>query len=126
MDTIKNKGIYLEYNYPYKAKNQTCKNSNAQKLKISSYTDVKDYDLMGFIKALHKQPVTVAYYVSSKFFSYKSGIIDVDDNAMCPKNITGTNHAVMASGYGFNPDKSRRSTLKTKLKSVTIEIKMGD
>ena len=60
---------------------------------------------MGFIKALHKQPVTVAFYVSNKFFNYSSGIIDVDDEQMCPSSVTGTNHAVLATGYGFDPDK---------------------
>ena len=52
-----------------------------------------------FIKALHKQPVVVAFYVSNKFFSYKEGIINHKDNAMCPSNKNGTNHAVLAVGY---------------------------
>lgn len=56
-----------------------------------------------FIKALHKQPVPVAFYVSNKFFSYSSGIIDPNNTQFCP-NVNGTNHAVLAVGYHINKD----------------------
>lgn len=54
-----------------------------------------------FIRALHHQPVTVAFFVSNNFFNYQSGILDSDDIAICP-NTTSINHAVLATGYRIN------------------------
>ncbi len=54
------------------------------------------------IRAVHRQPVTVAFYVSKKFFSYKSGIINHHDSSMCPKNSNSINHAVLLVGYTLN------------------------
>lgn len=54
--------------------------------------------MYSFIRALHRQPVTVAFHVSSKFYQYQSGIMDSDDLTICP-NTSNVNHAVLATGY---------------------------
>lgn len=54
-----------------------------------------------FLKKLHYQPITIAFYVSNKFFNYKSGIISASDLEMCPDN-TSVNHAVLAVGYRYS------------------------
>lgn len=59
-----------------------------------------------FLKKLHRQPITIAFYVSSKFYSYGGGVIPYDDIATCPManntSDTRVNHAVLAVGYRYS------------------------
>ena len=105
MNYINNNGINYEYHYPYTASNGTCQSADSGVFNILGYTDLPSRNLYEFIKALHTQPVPIAFKVVSSFYSYSSGIID--SNNMCPPATydgTGTNHAVLAVGYYLNPD----------------------
>lgn len=107
MKQARDYGIDSEFFYPYIAADQACKNTGNPLFKIKSFSSIPSNDMYELIRAIHKRPVTVAFWVSSKFQNYSNGIIDPSDSVMCPNN-NKTNHAVVAVGYhlDINPSKS--------------------
>jgi len=96
------KGSHPETQYPYTAKNGTCKVLTTPSVKISSFTVVKPKSLVELLKAIAKGPVAVSYYAAFDFYDYKSGIYN---HKLGCKTATTVNHAVLAVGYDLNPTK---------------------
>ena len=88
---IHDKGIAQDKDYPYVAKDQTCKTIQVSKLKISGYTDVQSCDTL--IQALKDRPISVAVDATS-WSGYKTGIL-----VNCGKNV---NHGVLLFGVNDN------------------------
>ncbi len=104
MEYITNTKVTIENNYPYAAEVQSCSRNKflEPKYKIKNFTHIESYNMYQLIRAVHLQPVTVAFYASNKFFDYEEGVIDHHDYDMCPPAIKGTNHAVLLVGYTLN------------------------
>jgi len=93
---VKNNGVFLESDYPYTAKQASCKKSS--KSAKSGYTVTGYGQLSGGENALkaavEKQSVTVAVDASN-WYLYQSGIFD--KSSKCSGRV---NHAVNVVGYG--------------------------
>ena len=91
---VRDKGLSLQTEYPYKAVDQSCKTTGSNKFKISGYTDVPANSAAQLKAALNKQPVSVAVQADSTVFrNYKSGVVT---GTACG---TSLNHGVLAVGY---------------------------
>jgi C1A family cysteine protease len=91
---IKAGGQELTTDYPYTAKDSTCKFVKTKSAgTIKKYTDVAQNDCNGLVKALNQQPVSVAI-AANAIMNYQKGVFKV---TTCG---TGLNHGVTAVGYG--------------------------
>ena len=90
-------GMCLETDVPYLAKNQKC-SEMPQCETVASFSycfDVASNNQVDLLKAVSKQPVSIAIEADTKVFQfYKSGIIDSGD---CGTNL---DHGVLIVGYG--------------------------
>lgn len=91
-----NGGITTEANYPYRGRQMNCQNTQVSSnvVSISGYEDVPKDDERSLMKAVAKQPVSVAIEASSRDFQlYTDGIYNGD----CGTHL---NHGVDIVGYG--------------------------
>ncbi|XP_022847739.1 senescence-specific cysteine protease SAG39-like [Olea europaea var. sylvestris] len=97
---IKNHGLTTESNYPYAGTDDTCNNKkeSSHAAKITGYEDVPANSESALLKAVAKQPVSVAIDASgSDFQFYKSGVFTGECG-------TDLDHGVTAVGYGTASD----------------------
>jgi len=93
---VKNKGLCTEDDYPYVAKEQSCKASKCSSdpnARIAGWKNVKANNEVELKNAVAQQPITVALDASQAFMDYQSGVFD----GSCTTSI---NHAVVVVGYG--------------------------
>jgi len=91
---ISNKGITSEDDYPYKAKDGTCKGGMKAAATISNYVDVTAGSSSKLQAALNIGPVSIAIEADQNAFQfYSSGIF----SGTCGANL---DHGVLAVGYG--------------------------
>jgi len=91
---VKDKGLSLQTDYPYKGVDASCKTTTGTKFKISGFTDVPANSAAQLKAAIAKNPVSVAIQADSAVFrNYKSGVIT---GTACGTNL---NHGVLAVGY---------------------------
>jgi len=92
---ISNKGLTNEDQYPYTARDGSCRASNVTSVAtISSFVDTKRGDEDDLQRAVTLGPVSVAIAASGSAFQfYKSGILDD------PSCGTRLDHGVLAVGY---------------------------
>ena len=88
-------GLCAETDYPYEAQNEDCSKSDCElRVKISSYKDVPKSNEDELLKALLKQPISVAVEADKTGFQfYKSGVF----SGRCGTNL---DHAILLVGYG--------------------------
>jgi len=85
----------LSKDYPYTAKDGSCKASKSKEIvKTSGYTWVSPKSDKQLKAAIAKQPTSVSVNSSTDFHHYTSGILN-DKNCG-----SSTNHAIVAVGYG--------------------------
>lgn len=91
-----NRGLTTEANYPYNGVDGSCntKKANAHAASINGYEDVPANNEASLLKAVSKQPVSVAIDASGQDFQFNSSGV-----------FTGTcgtelDHGVTAVGYG--------------------------
>ncbi|KAK9132072.1 hypothetical protein Scep_011600 [Stephania cephalantha] len=97
---ISNKGLNTETNYPYKAADATCnaKEASTHAVQITGYEDVPANSEAALLKAVAKQPVSVAIEASGFGFQfYSSGVF----TGPCGTQL---DHGVTAVGYGVSDD----------------------
>ncbi|KAJ0083114.1 hypothetical protein Patl1_10394 [Pistacia atlantica] len=97
---IKNKGLTTETRYPYQGVDGTCSKSKAGSpaAKITGYEDVPANSEAALLKAVAKQPVSVAIDAGeSDFQHYSSGVFTGECG-------TELDHGVTAVGYGTADD----------------------
>ena len=98
LDYIRDKGINLEKDYPYKARDGQCKDiSGKGAFKIKEWIKV-EAGPNNMVDILRKQPTTASFHVQGDFMSYKSGVYN-------PKSCPGNrNHAVNAIGFDLDAE----------------------
>ena len=97
LDYIMTEGMKFETEYPYHAKDETCKYTDKSRLQynIDSYADVEPENEEAFLSALSTGPLSVAIEADTwAFQSYNKGILN--DAAGCGTQL---DHAVLAVGY---------------------------
>lgn len=97
---IKNGGLTTEANYPYTAADGTCNThkSGSHAATITGYEDVPANSEAALLKAVAKQPVSVAIDAGGFAFQfYSSGVFTGDCG-------TDLDHGVAAVGYGTTSD----------------------
>jgi len=87
----KNGGPCSQADYPYTARDGTCKKGCKPVFTITGAVTAKGEDKL--VSLLNVQPVSVAIDASSSFSSYKSGVYSG------PCSSSSINHAVLAVGY---------------------------
>ena len=88
------KGVETESDYPYTAKDGTCKFSSAMIVgKIRAYIRIAQQDCQGLLETLANQPVSVAI-AAQAIQSYTGGIFN---NPLCGTKL---DHGVTATGFG--------------------------
>lgn len=94
LDYVKQNGLESEQDYPYTAKDGTCKYDASKVVtKIASYVSVHgDKDIENLVG--NKGPTSV-YVDATDFQTYKSGILD--GNVRC--SSSSYNHAVLIAGF---------------------------
>jgi len=91
---IKNGGIAAEGDYPYTARDGSCKTVKSAST-ITAYKDVAQGDEAALLEALKMGPVSVAIEADQMCFQfYHSGVLN---DASCGTNL---DHGVLAVGYG--------------------------
>ncbi|XP_073282639.1 senescence-specific cysteine protease SAG39-like, partial [Primulina huaijiensis] len=95
---IRNKGLSTEANYPYKGVNAMCntKKESSRVAKITGYEEVPANDESALLKAVAKQPVSVAIDGNGKNFQFYAGGIYTGECG------TQLDHGVTVVGYGTN------------------------
>ncbi|KAF6174153.1 hypothetical protein GIB67_033685 [Kingdonia uniflora] len=91
-----NGGLHMEDDYPYLMEEGTCEEKREELgvVTINGYEDVPENDEESLLKALSKQPVSVAIEASSRNFQlYSGGVFD----GHCGTDL---DHGVAAVGYG--------------------------
>ena len=90
-----NKGLCLESQYPYQAKQGECKKSECEHFNpISGYNDVKQNSEISLEMAVSKGPVSIAIEADQFHFQfYKNGVF----NQECGDSL---DHGVLVVGYG--------------------------
>ncbi|XP_044510568.1 cysteine protease XCP2 [Mangifera indica] len=89
-------GLHKEEDYPYIMEEGTCEMNReaSEMVTISGYRDVPQNNEMSLLKALAKQPISVAIEASTRDFQfYSGGVFDGDCG-------TDLDHGVAAVGYG--------------------------
>ena len=116
-DYVKAKGgLALEKDYPYAAKDQTCKTVSKRNAPITGYSKVSKSDA-SVKTAIKAEPEAVAVDASN-WSQYRSGVF-----SNCSKRI---NHAVVAVGFTDDYWVIRNSWGKRWGESGFMKIKMGD
>jgi len=90
---IKDNGICLEKDYPYKGSDGKCKKCKTV-TKINSFVDIPANDEQALQQAVAIQPVSVAIEADQSSFQFYSGGVM---NAKCGTNL---DHGVLVVGYG--------------------------
>lgn len=101
---VKENGICLENDYPYKSKeNISCNNSNCtKKIYIKECQSVEPLNTYQMLRAVAQQPIVVGVESDNPIFHlYKSGIID---SPLCGTNI---DHFVVIVGYSISDNSSQ-------------------
>jgi len=89
-------GLCKESDYPYQARDSTCRSSSCQKaVSIKGYKDVRLYSESGLLSAVAGQPVSVAIEADKSVFQFYQG--GVMDSAECGTQL---DHGVLVVGYG--------------------------
>ncbi|XP_073029551.1 senescence-specific cysteine protease SAG39-like [Primulina eburnea] len=93
---ITHEGLSTEAKYPYKGANGMCntKKESSRVAKITGYEKVPANDESALLKAVAKQPVSVAIDASGPIFQFYAGGIYTGE---CGTNL---NHGVTVVGYG--------------------------
>lgn len=100
-DYILDHHINTEVDYPYKAQNGVCQSIAGQgKYGLRKCVQV-DSDVKALVDSIRKQPVAIAFYVQTDFFSYAGGIYNPYS---CPGRA---NHAVLAVGFHIEEDSNK-------------------
>ena len=96
---IRDKGISLESEYPYHARDQKCQKKSSS-FKLAGYTDVPENDSDQLLNALNIEPVSVAVEADEAAWqSYTGGIVT--------KNCgTDLDHGVLLVGSGHDSTKN--------------------
>ncbi|KAL5774299.1 hypothetical protein ACOSP7_011856 [Xanthoceras sorbifolium] len=97
---IQNKGLTTESNYPNQATDDSCSKTKASShaAKITGFEDVPANSEAALLKAVTKQPVSVAIDAGgSNFQFYSSGVF----TGQCGTDL---DHGVTAIGYGTADD----------------------
>ncbi|XP_010894819.1 pro-cathepsin H [Esox lucius] len=94
-----NKGLMTEGDYPYTAKDGTCKfKADLAAAFVKDVINITKYDEMGMLDAVARHnPVSFAYEVTPDFMLYESGVYT---SKVCHNTTDTVNHAVLAVGYG--------------------------
>jgi len=104
---IDHKGLCTEADYPYTAKDGTCKaTSCTSAVTITSFTDVQADSEDALVAAIVNQPVSVAVEADQSTFQFYSGGVMV---GACGTNL---DHGVLAVGYGTDPSAGDYYTVK--------------
>jgi cathepsin L len=98
------KGIALESDYPYKARDQQCKKTKKapHTETIKSFTDVPENDEMQLKAAVAESVVSVAIEADQMSFQFYSGGVFDDDS--CGTNL---DHGVAVVGYGHDEESDK-------------------
>jgi len=92
---IKNRGIAAEKDYPYTARDGTCKKGIASASTISAFKDVPSKNEGELLKAVNLGPVSIAVEADKSVFQfYHDGVLD---NAGCGVQL---DHGILITGYG--------------------------
>ncbi|XP_012830320.1 PREDICTED: senescence-specific cysteine protease SAG39 [Erythranthe guttata] len=97
---ISNNGLTTESNYPYEGVDGTCnsKKESSHVAKITGYEDVPANSESALLKAVAKQPISVAIDASGSDFQFYSGGVFT---GQCGTEL---DHGVTAVGYGVTSD----------------------
>jgi len=96
---IKNGGLGAESDYPYTARDGSCKSSTKSVSSISSYKDVAQSDEDALMSAVNIGPVSIAIEADQSGFQfYKSGVF----SGTCGDKL---DHGVLVVGYGTDSGK---------------------
>ncbi|XP_075487129.1 senescence-specific cysteine protease SAG12-like [Primulina tabacum] len=100
---IRNKGLSTEANYPYKGVNAMCntKKESSRVAKITGYEEVPANDESALLKAVAKQPVSVAIDGNGKNFQFYAGGLYTGECG------TLLDHGVTVVGYGTNKNRKK-------------------
>jgi len=91
---IDNKGICLETDYPYLARDEACKKGCKSYVTISNYTDVVSGDEKSMGPFAAMQPISIAIEADQAIFQdYRSGVLN---GTACGTNL---DHGVLIVGY---------------------------
>ncbi|XP_059283307.1 zingipain-2-like [Lycium ferocissimum] len=104
---VKNGGIALESNYPYKEYQDSCKSAQEgtdSAVKMSRYETLPSSE-SALLKVVSQQPVSIGIAVTEEFHMYQSGVYD----GSCDDQL---NHAVTIIGYGTNEDGTKYWLIK--------------
>eukprot|EP00742_Colponemidia_sp_Colp-10_P002891 GILJ01003086.1.p1 GENE.GILJ01003086.1~~GILJ01003086.1.p1 ORF type:complete len:371 (+),score=60.00 GILJ01003086.1:172-1284(+) len=97
---VEKKGISLETEYPYSAKDGACRKDIHSVFSVTGFVDVKPKNEDALAVAVSKQPVAVAIEADKSAFQfYKSGVF----NGSCGTKL---DHAVLLVGYGEEDGKA--------------------
>ena len=90
-------GLCTNMSYPYTASDNMCVYSCDPVVKISNYSNVEQYNEKELMRAVTKQPVSVAIQANKRSFQlYKSGVYSDPDCG------TKLDHGVLLVGYGYD------------------------
>jgi len=99
---IKNKGSAAESDYPYTARDGTCKRGKASVSTIASFKDVAEGDENALMTALLGRPVAIAIEADQACFQfYHKGVLD---DASCGTNL---DHGVLLVGFDTDSASSK-------------------
>jgi cathepsin H len=96
---IKDMGLETENNYPYQAKDSSCRyDASQERITTDGPFNITAGDEAQLKKELYwKGPISVAFQVVAGFKDYKSGVYTSED---CKNGPMDVNHAVLLVGYG--------------------------
>jgi cathepsin L len=86
-------GAVKESDYPYVARDGTCKTSVSMAVRVSGYSDVENNNYDAMMSAIAGRPIAIGV-AANEWFSYDSGVFSFND---CGSDV---NHAVLLVGYG--------------------------
>ena len=98
---IKDKGLETENDYPYQAKDSSCRyNATQERIITDGPFNITSGDEDQLLNELYQHgPISVAFQVVDDFVHYSSGIYSSTE---CKSTTQDVNHAVLAVGYGFD------------------------
>jgi cathepsin L len=95
---IQDKGINTEAQYPYKAKDGSCKQQSPVAVNLASYVTLKKGDEQGLKDTVYTLgPVAVSIDVTNSFANYKTGVFQ---DSSCKNGEMDLDHCVLVVGYG--------------------------
>jgi len=99
---IKNKGIAAESDYPYTARDGSCKRGKTSVSTIASFKDVAEGDENALMTSLLAQPVAIAIEADQSCFQfYHKGVLD---DASCGTNL---DHGVLLVGFDTDAESKK-------------------